>query len=271
MGLSARRRWPLCLVALGLFSSFIVSPPHQLGFGSDQTNRPGEDALRARVQELYGCLQEGNWAKAEGYLTEDSRDTFRKQPKQQLASFEIKSIKLEKDDSAEVVVLVPTFSPSSPQLNLPQTTHWRLVRGVWYLQIPPPDTNPMAKMYSQQPKNTTPPARPASQDLRFETEWFGLGDIQPGKIVVARFPFTNISKHAAAIGDVVKGCECLRVKEQHKEYKPGESGVLEIEFDPSRLSIQGPQSDQLTVVVRSSPGGGLTNLMLAGMVPAPRD
>jgi len=241
--------------------------PSNLGLGSGQSDRPREDALRARVQEVYRCLQEGNWAKAETYLTEDSRETFRHQDKQQVEGFEIKSIKLEKQDRAEVVVEVPASGPFTRPFHVPQTTSWRLVGGIWYLELPPPNPNPTSQLFNT-PKNPVSPP-PVVHELKFETQWFGLGYIHPGKTEVARFPFTNVSKHPASIGEVIKGCDCLRVKEQHKEYKPGASGVLEIEFDPSSLSLQGRQALSLSVVVKSSPGGGLTRLTLSGVVPAP--
>ncbi len=258
-------------MALGFLFWLSAPWPCQLGSSSNQGNKSAEDALRARVQELYGCLQEGNWAKAETYLTEDSRETFRHQDKQQLPGFEIKSIKLEKDDRAEVVVAVPASSPFSHQpLAVPQTTTWRLVGGVWYAQLPPPDPNPMATAFTA-PKNPALPPRPVRQELKFQTKWFGLGYIQSGKVQMARFPFTNVSKHPVTIAEVISGCDCLRVKEQHKEYKPGESGVLEIEFDPSSPSLRVPGSLGLSVVVKSSPGGGLTKLTLSGVVPPPPD
>ena len=134
------------------------------------------------------------------------------------------------------------------------------------MELAPPDLNPAATLFSK-PKNALPP-RPVVQELEFKTEWFGLGNIQPGKVLVARFPFTNVSKHVVAIAEVINGCDYLRVKEQHKEYKPGESGVLEMELDSSSPALRVPQALTLTVVVKSSPGGGLTRLTLSGIVPA---
>ncbi len=270
MGLFARRRGLGRFAALWVLAALLGlwRYEHEPSFG--QGTKSAEDALRARVQELYSCLQEGNWAKAETYLTEDSREIFRHQDRQQLAGFEIKSIKLEKEDRAEVVVAVPTSGPLAPRpFSVPQTTSWRVVGGVWYAQLSQPNANPTATLFTA-PRNPTP-TRPVLHELKFGTTWFGLGYIKPGQTKVARFPFTNASKHAVTIAEVISGCDCLRVKEDHKEYKPGESGVLEIEFDPSSPSLRVPQSLTVTVVVRSSPGGGLTKLTLSGMVPPPSD
>jgi len=269
MGLSARRTSLGRFWALGLFVPLLAPLPSNPGFSSGQAEGSGEAALRARVQELYGCLQEGNWSKAETYLTESSRETFRHQDKQRVDMFQIKSVKLEKEDRAEVVVVVPASGPSAASFSVPQTTSWRLVGGIWYLELPPPDLNPATTLFSK-PKNALPP-RPVVQELEFKTEWFGLGNIQPGKVLVARFPFTNVSKHVVTIAEVINGCDYLRVKEQHKEYKPGESGVLEMELDSSSPALQVPQTLTVTVVVKSSPGGGLTKLTLSGIVPPPAE
>ena len=272
LGTFMRIGGPTAHVTLIVTLGFVILWSCRLGFSSSQANKPVEEtALRARAQELYSCLQEGDWAKAETYFTQDSRETFRRfVPKKQLDGFEIKSIKLEKEDRAQVVVAVPEPNPLAPQQAFisPQTTSWRLVQGVWYAELLPPDPKASAGPFGP-PKKPNPPAPPPVQEFRFEKEWFGLGLIQAGKTEVARFPFTNISKHPVTIGEVINGCECLRVKEEHKEYKPGERGVLEVEFDPSRLALAGPQSVSLEVDVRSSPGGGMTRLILSGALPAP--
>ena len=99
-----------------------------------------EQALRTRVEQLYGALQQSNWRQVEKYLTKDSKPIFRHEPKRPVGRYEIQSIKLEPSgDSAVVVVQMPVFTgtPAGP-LPLSQKTHWRLLKGRWTCSFPTP-------------------------------------------------------------------------------------------------------------------------------------
>jgi hypothetical protein len=240
---------------------------------------PGEDTqqkqiLRKRVEEIYTFLQVGNWARVEDYLTEESKEIFRSQAKKQIIGFEIELIKLDPDAvSATVVVRVPTITPfSTAPVSVPQSTQWRLVNGNWYAVLAKPDINALKELFDSAPaKGTTKsPPRPGPQTraLKFETPGSALGVVHSGEVKLVRFPFINAADHAVTIAQVMTGCECLRPKIEKKQYKPGESGELAIEFNPAGPEFDYEQAYTQTIVVQTDPGGGLTRLIInAHIVP----
>jgi hypothetical protein len=94
----------------------------------------------------------------------------------------------------------------------------------------------------------------------------GLDEVHHGEVKVARFPFTNVSKHDVAVEVIQPGCDCLRMKTQQKVFKPGESAVLEFEFDPSSLQFNVEQSFSTVVVLKTQPGGAQAMLTIAALL-----
>ena len=223
-----------------------------------------EQALRARVGEFYGLLQVGRWTDAEAYVTEESKEDFRNWPRKPFLGFEVGSVKLDgAGHEAQVTVQVKIFIALSPApVPAPWITRWRLVDGLWYLvaanaqrRTPPEFPN------SAQMKGSPAPSRPA-EELEFKGHSYGLGTIQPEQVKAARFPFTNVTDHVVTITDVLTGCDCLRVKTEKKEYQPGESGELVIEFDPT--GYRDPYTQ--TILVKTDPGDLTTRLTIHGYV-----
>jgi len=229
-----------------------------------------EEALRTRVEQLYAAEQQGDWSRAEKYLTKESKPIFRSQAKKQVLAHQIQSIKLDPGgDTASVVVQIPIFAPLTPQpVSASQTTQWRLVKGVWYLELSKPDPNAMQSLLGTARRPPTPALPPPaiSTELKFQTTWVGLEYVHRGEVKVARFPFTNVSNHEVAIEVIQLGCDCLRMKTQQKEFKPGESGVLEFEFDPSHLQFNVEQPITIAVVLKTQPGGAQGRLTIAAML-----
>lgn len=234
-----------------------------------------EEALRARVEQCYSALQQGDWPKVEKYLTKDSKPIFRRQTKNPLMAYKIQSIKLEPDgQTATVVILVPIMSAAMPRpIPVPSTTLWRLKNRVWYMELsrPQPDANAQQALFNMAPKVARASApMVTSKDLKFESAWCGLGIVQSGETPVAKFAFKNVSTHSVTLAEVQLGCDCLRLKTQQKEYKPGESGTLEIEFDPASLGFTVEESFTQAVILKTEPGGGYVLLTIAARVaPAP--
>jgi hypothetical protein len=229
-----------------------------------------EEALRTRVEQWYAALQQGDWSRMEKYLTKESKPIFRSQAKKPVLAHQIQSIKLDPGaDTASVVVQIPVFSPLAPQpVPMPQTTQWRLVKGVWYLELSKPDPNAMQWLLgtARRPATPAPPPPKVSPELKFQSTWVGLEYVHHGEVKVARFPFTNISDHEVAMEVIQQGCDCLRMKTQQKEFKPGESGVLEFEFDPSYLQFNVEQPITIAVVLKTQPGGAQTRLTIAALL-----
>lgn len=234
-----------------------------------------EEALRARVEQCYTALQQGNWQKVEKYLTKDSKPLFRDQAKKPLAAYQIQSIKIEPDGrTATVVVQVPIISAMTPKpLLVPKTSLWRMVNHAWYMELPKPDPSAQRSLFETAPKTARSTPGPLySRDLKFEALWRSLGVVEGNGTQVVRFPFKNVSTHVVTLTDVQLGCDCLRLKTPQMEYKPGESGVLEIEFDPSKLSVNSDQSFMQDILFKTEPGGAYVKLTIAALVttsPAP--
>jgi hypothetical protein len=235
-----------------------------------------EEGLRARVEQCYSALQQGDWAKVEKYLTKASKPLFRNQPKKPLAEYKIQSIKLEPDGrSASVIVLVPLVSPVQPRpIPVPQTTLWRLEGRTWCMDlVPKPSAD--AQQWLSGGTFTTPqgPSGPVfSRDLKFDSTWLSLGIVDDRKPRMARFTFRNVGTHVVTLSEFQIGSQFLRLKTQQKEYKVGESGTLEFEFDPSSLGNDDEEAITQDVMIKTEPGGAyvkLTIAVLVARVPTP--
>jgi len=235
--------------------------------------------LRTRVEQCYSALQQSDWRKVEKYLTKESKPLFRSQIKKPLLGYQIESIKIDPDGrTASVVVQVPVISVATPRpILVSKPTLWRLTNHTWYMELPRTDL-PRADLGAQQsvfgmpPKAVKPiPTTPNvfSKDLKFESSWSGLGKMPSNETKVARFSFRNVSTHAVTLADIQLGCDCLRLKTQQMEYKPGESGTLEIEFDASKLGINRAESFQDDILFKTEPSGGYVKLTIGALLLPP--
>lgn len=232
-----------------------------------------EEALRTRVEQFYSALQQGDKRQIEKYLTKDSKPLFRNQPMEPVQGYQIQSIQLEPGGkAASVVAQVPYFTPMSPRpIPTPRITRWRLINRVWYLELAKPDPHAQQAFFGLPPTKVQPPSSPpASTDLKFESVWCRLGKVQDGQPKVARFTFTNVSAHLVTLAGIQVGGDTLRLKTQQKEYKPGESGTLEFEFDPSNLAVNTEEAFTQDVIVQTQPGGAYYRLTVSALlIPAP--
>jgi len=228
-----------------------------------------EAALRARVEELYTALQTNDWTKVEALLTDDSKEVFRRQTKSGVKGFEIKSLTLDPDGrTATAVAEILVFSPNAPgPLPIQKRSRWRLVHPAWYLELPKSDPNLLQSIYTAPPRQAYSLAPLAtSKDLKFESTWCGLGELHQDQTKVASFAFKNISDHVVSLVDMQLGCECLALKTQQREFKPGESGTLEFVFDPSTMPVAVRQASNNTVLLKTEPGDAYVKLTIAAML-----
>lgn len=227
-----------------------------------------DQALRSRVEQLYGVLQQGDWAQAEKYLTEDSKPIFRNQSKKPVAGYQIQSIKLEPSgDEAEVVVQVPVFSGFMPgPIQIPETTRWRLIKGDWYLQLSTPQATQSPPGAAGQKPPSSPPVSLHTKDLKFQSTWASVGTVHKGEVKVARFAFTNVSQRVVTLSVRQTSCDCLRLRTQQTEFKPGGAGVIEFELDPSSLSFDVLSALTSTVILQSEPEHAFTELTIAAVL-----
>jgi hypothetical protein len=228
-----------------------------------------EQELRARVEQLYGALQRGDWHAVEVCLTKESRPIFRNQPKKPIPGYRIESVKLDAaGDSAAVVIGIPLPGGMLPvpPVFIPNTTTWQRVHGRWYLELS--DTHAAQSLSNPAAQQGAPPP-PLSlhlKDLKFDSNWVSVGYVHKGEVNVARFGVTNVSQRVVTLGSVQTDCACLRMKSQQKEFKPGETAVLEFELDPSSLGFNVKQALTLTVSLVSEPEHALTQLTVAAVL-----
>lgn len=255
------------LARLGLLVVLAVACPRGLALPAGEQPAELEQALRQRVQEYYSLLQLGRWTQAEAYVTEDTREEYRNQNKNAFLGFSIAELAVDPDGSeAKVTVQIHFFTGISPQpVASPRRTHWRLEEdGLWYVEIPKPDPRVLDGVFGGPKREYTPPP----EELKFEGHRYGLGRVERGQIKQARFPFTNVTDHVVTLSEVLTGCECLQDKTKKREYQPGESGELVIEFNP-----EGYQRDYIqTILVKTNPGDVTSYLTVAAYVmPPPHD
>ena len=227
---------------------------------------PSEQALRARADQLYSALRQGDWKKVEKYLTKDSRRVFRSQPKKTITEYQVDSVKVEANgQSAQVTVRLPgpPAMIAGPPIFLPQITRWQLVAGKWYMDLPDPHHAGGLPGPGDQRQAPGPHFTTNSSDLKFDSTYASVGFVHKGEVKVARFPFTNVSQRTVTVADVQSTCPCLRLTSQQKEFKPGEAGAIELTFDYSTFSFKNRMALTLTVSVQTEPEHALTQLTVA--------
>ncbi|MBI3934907.1 MAG: DUF1573 domain-containing protein [Acidobacteria bacterium] len=258
------RSWPLLVAvflssAAGFHLPLAAALPLQEG-ANEQAVKP-EQVLRVRAQQFYTLLQMRQVTKAETYATKDSRERLRDQASNPFLGFRMLSVQLDPDGKSgkvkvELTVMAPYMGAPMP---LERNTQWQLEDGEWRIIVPepPPEMSLESMMAISPEKKEVKP-----EELQFKGHSFGLGVMKPGDVKTAAFPFTNVTDHAVTISNIATGCECLQVKTQKMEYKPGESGELVIEFDSTNYEYEYLQS----VLVRTDPGDIVSYLRIHAQV-----
>lgn len=227
-----------------------------------------EESLRKRAEEFYLLLQSGRVDQAEAYIAPDSREDFRKERRGPFLGFKVDSIKLQPDGqqaTVSVQMRVIMGNMGGP-VTMPLPSHWTWVDGLWYQVVPHAATQ--AGDVKALFNTAASPGQARPEELKFKYHNYLMGKIQSGQITVARFPFTNVADHAVTLSSVNTFCDCLRVKSGKKEFKPGESGELDIEFDPKGYEMLYAQ----TILVKTDPGDLTARLSVTGfVVPPPRE
>lgn len=72
-------------------------------------------------------------------------------------------------------------------------------------------------------------------EVTFNEEIHDFGILESGEIVEFTFTFTNLGKHDLILNEVVSDCGCVNVNFLKDPVKPGETGLIEIEFDSSGM------------------------------------
>jgi hypothetical protein len=88
--------------------------------------------------------------------------------------------------------------------------------------VVPPTAAPAAKREGPPPQ------------IKFEATTVDLGDIKPESKNVANYTFTNVGKGTLKIIDIVKTCGCTPFELAKREYAPGESGTIKVEYQATK-------------------------------------
>ena len=79
-------------------------------------------------------------------------------------------------------------------------------------------------------KSIPEPENPADKEVKFKDDLLTFGQVREGTVVEAKFVFDNIGTRALDI-ELVSACECMKVKWPTDHILPGESALIEIEFN----------------------------------------
>lgn len=94
---------------------------------------------------------------------------------------------------------------------------------------------------------------PVDKETKFNAEILGFDEVREGVMVKAEFIFDNIGSRPLEI-DLVSACECMNIKWPKGEIKPGESGLIEIDFNTR--SYKGDITKDIDVIFKNTDDRG---------------
>ncbi|MDO8302758.1 MAG: DUF1573 domain-containing protein, partial [Sedimentisphaerales bacterium] len=89
---------------------------------------------------------------------------------------------------------------------------------------------------SPTPSPTPVPVKPVGPppQIKFESITVDLGAIKPESKNVANYTFSNVGKGTLKIIDIVKTCGCTPFELTKREYAPGESGTIKVDYQAAK-------------------------------------
>lgn len=75
----------------------------------------------------------------------------------------------------------------------------------------------------------------ALTEFVFTKEMHNFGSLKSGEIVVYSFEFKNTGNNNLVVNDITTDCGCVKVDFSKEPLPPGETGIIEVEFDSSGL------------------------------------
>jgi len=110
-------------------------------------------------------------------------------------------------------------------------------------------TAPAAKQTETPPppaeQKAQTPAVPSKARIKFETSEYDFGEVAPDSINNCIFKFTSTGEETLKIDHMQGTCKCTVPELAKKDYAPGESGEIKVEFHAPRY--QGPTSQHVIV------------------------
>ncbi len=114
-------------------------------------------------------------------------------------------------------------------------------------------------------QNTTLKAQAGKSNakIQFESTTVEFGEKESGEIATVQFKFKNVGKDVLVIKNISSSCGCTVPQLDKKEYQPGESGVLPVQFNTR--GYNGKVVKTITVNSNDSENG-MIQLNIAGTV-----
>ena len=72
-------------------------------------------------------------------------------------------------------------------------------------------------------------------EFAFNEEMHNFGSLQSGEILVYTFVFTNTGDNDLTVNNVITDCGCIHAEYPEEPIAPGNTGLIEVEFDSSGL------------------------------------
>jgi len=121
--------------------------------------------------------------------------------------------------------------------------------------------NPLLDKFKQiiaSSRDTVQPAaqnwdNPADKEIKFQNELLSYGQVREGDMVAAKYIFDNIGTRALEV-ELVSSCECMNIKWPTEPVLPGESGLIEIDFNTR--SFRGDVTKDIDVIFKTTDDKG---------------
>ena len=94
---------------------------------------------------------------------------------------------------------------------------------------------------------------PADVEVKFVNDIMTFGNVDEGVLVGAQFIFDNIGTRPLEL-ELVTACECMSIKWPEDDILPGESGLIEIDFDTR--SFKGDVDKSIDVIFKNTDKNG---------------
>lgn len=220
-----------------------------------------EQRLRERAEGLYSALMNSQWKKVESFLNEDAKVIWAQQKKNTLMSYKLESAEVKpggKEAVTDVLIEFPVELVGGRPMKMNQKLEWVWENDDWYVVL-------RKRLPVIDPPKPPPPPN-VQPELKFESEIFDFRLLRRGEPIRARFSFTNKSDHTVRVRPAAANpCNCISFKLSKNEFKPGESGALDVTMETAEFGgyfIQG-------VDVNLEPSGAKVVLAMQGNILLP--
>jgi hypothetical protein len=213
-----------------------------------------EQALQAKVKEIYTLQQSGKWRAAERLVCDDSRDAYYEAAKTSIKKFQV--LRVAYEDNFQKAKVTAQFEGElrTPHGSMPSayalTSLWRQEEGAWCLYIPPAPKEIATPFGTVKAGETgangapLPPVPVMGPGNTLNTESLGqqiLSMVKISKINVKLHSTLRSSDEIEIINGSTSPIDVslvtperlgLKITLSDKTVKPGKTAVIRLEFEP---------------------------------------